>query len=430
MIARSDAFHATPLATGSAWQSAWTAIDAIAADLGRLRIPDDRAGLADGHAGQALFFGALANVTQRDEHARRAAEHLERAVDATQAVATDAGLFTGFAGVAWTVAHLASDSGDAVDDELEEIDRALLLHLRSPTPCRGNFDLIAGLVGIGVYGLERLPSAPGADIVAEVVRAVERAAQSDEHGRTWRVLCHNIPLSSDRARYADGRYDFGLAHGVAGVIAFLAAAAAAGVEVERSRRLLADAVHWLCAHRNPSDFETTFAMVAPEDPPVPARSAWCYGDPSVAVALFAAAREIGDAALRQLALAIADRDAARVYARSGVQDAGLCHGAAGQLLIHAHLLHATGDDRFGAHARLWLERALAHRKPKGGVGGFSTRSYRVLDSDTPTFAPDWSDDPGLLEGAAGIGLGLLAAVTPGHARWPRILLCSIPEGQS
>ena len=67
--------------------------------------------------------------------------------------------------------------------------------------------------------------------------------------------------------------------------------------------------------------------------------------------------------------------------------------------------------------------------------------YEVLDRTTSTNekvaalaartgaadgAPTWVDDAGLLTGAAGIALALLAAATPVEPAWDRMLLTSIP----
>ena len=39
---------------------------------------------------------------------------------------------------------------------------------------------------------------------------------------------------------------------------------------------------------------------------------------------------------------------------------------------------------------------------------------------------EWRDDPGFLNGAAGIGLVLLAAASPLEPEWDRVLLASLP----
>jgi hypothetical protein len=63
----------------------------------------------------------------------------------------------------------------------------------------------------------------------------------------------------------------------------------------------------------------------------------------------------------------------------------------------------------------WFQRTLEMRHPERGVAGFAA------------FRPDhWSDEVGILEGAAGIALALLATVTPIEPRWDRMLLASFP----
>src|SRR5262249_46814583 len=68
-----------------------------------------------------------------------------------------ASLYDGLAGVGWATAHLKSRLPDLDgEDDLAEIDDVLLEYL-SPSPWPGPFNLGDGLVGFGVYALERLP---------------------------------------------------------------------------------------------------------------------------------------------------------------------------------------------------------------------------------------------------------------------------------
>jgi class I lanthipeptide synthase len=41
----------------------------------------------------------------------------------------------------------------------------------------------------------------------------------------------------------------------------------------------------------------------------------------------------------------------------------------------------------------------------------------------------WRGTPGLLTGAAGVGLALLAAATPVEPSWDRMLLVALPPGE-
>ncbi|MEM7350096.1 MAG: Lanthionine biosynthesis cyclase LanC, partial [Acidobacteriota bacterium] len=74
-------------------------------------------------------------------------------------------------------------------------------------------------------------------------------------------------------------------------------------------------------------------------------------------------------------------------------------------------------------ARYWLDAALTARRPGEGFGGFPSWSSEDL---TNPMEMSWIADDGFLTGAAGVGLALLAAVTPTEPMWDRLLLCSIP----
>jgi hypothetical protein len=60
------------------------------------------------------------------------------------------------------------------------------------------------------------------------------------------------------------------------------------------------------------------------------------------------------------------------------------------------------------------------RRPGKGVAGFSSLT---VDEDG---SERWLSEPGLLTGAAGVGLALLAAVGKVEPRWDRVLLVSVP----
>jgi lantibiotic modifying enzyme len=152
----------------------------------------------------------------------------------------------------------------------------------------------------------------------------------------------------------------------------------------------------------------------------PARAAWCYGDPGVAVALLGAARAVGHATWEEAALAIARRAALRSFESSGVLDAGLCHGAAGLAHLFNRMYQMTGDPLLGDAARAWFERTLAMRQPHQGLAGY--RSFEPERTDA-----QWVDDPSLFTGVGGIALALLGAISPLEPRWDRLLLASLPS---
>ena len=84
------------------------------------------------------------------------------------------------------------------------------------------------------------------------------------------------------------------------------------------------------------------------------------------------------------------------------------------------LYQATGDPLFLDTALRWFEHAVHFRQPGLGVGG-----YRAWH-----FQKDWQDEPGIVEGAAGVGLALAAAMSSVPPDWDRLLLVAIPPKET
>jgi hypothetical protein len=408
-----------PLLQGACKDRALEGVEAIVDHLAPLgRDPDGNCSLACGTAGLAILH-AYTGLTgyQTEDHAALAIRCLEHALAAMSSEPASASLYDGLTGVGWALAHLDGRlPGLDVEDDLAEIDVVLLDHLdQSPWP--GPYELCEGLVGFGVYALERLP---GTVAVACLERVIDRLAETAEHrpqGITWASSsAWLVPhLQQERQR---PYYHLGLAHGVPGVIAFLGRACAAGVATAKARPLLEGAVRWLLS-RQPADGTTGFpGHIGPGLAPVPAPPEWCYGDPGIAAALLGAAHAVDEPAWERAALAIARR--ACLPRRSQVIQAGLYHGAAGLGHLYNRMFQATGQPWLREAAEFWLRRTLEMRSPQGEVAGFFAWGPGVKAGPRT-----WVDNPQFLTGIAGIALALLAAATPVEPQWDRVLLLSI-----
>jgi hypothetical protein len=327
------------------------------------------------------------------------------------------GLFGGFAGVGWAVEHLTGWLLDPADDPAGEVAEALA-DLLARSPWRRELDLVSGLVGFGVYGRERLTRPWGRECLERAVAQLAATAEERPAGIAWKSRPEWLPAAT-RAAYPEGNFNLGLAHGQPAAIALLARAAGLGIGEDAARALLPRAVAYLLSNRLPPGGRGAFASVdAPGCAPVPARLAWCYGDLAVASALSAAGREAREPAWEEEALALARAAAARDVESAGARDACLCHGSAGIAHLFHRLHQTTGDEVLAAAARAWYGRTLDGRRPGTGIAGFL---FQGLDADG---AETWQDDPGLLDGAAGVALALLAAATPVEPAWDRAMLLS------
>ena len=351
-----------PVLDGDQARHARARVDDIAH---RLANPAEHAGLHDA-AGRALLFGYLGDDTASDVQLDAALGRIEE---------LGPGLISGIAGVAFALAHLGHEVDESVDEGLAAaVDHA-------------HHDIVRGSVGIGVYALEQ-ESAP------LLARVIERLDAQAAPARAGRALFTPVQwLGTMRKMYPEGATDLGVAHGQAAAIAVAAAAAARGVP--RARELHDDlaAFLWSTAMH---DGDTRFAAVA--ETATSCRSAWCYGDPGTAAALFAAATAIADPAAQARAIELARLAASRAPEATLATESGLCHGAFGLAHLYNRLAQASGDRELAAAARGWYERGLAMPLPD------------ALD---------------LLEGQLGVALALLAAITAEEPGWDRALAITV-----
>lgn len=415
-----------PLLDGDQAATAWQVILDIATALENPppppsitgeAVPGRGAGLAAGAAGMALFYAYLAQARQEERYADLAESYLDEAIEALATTTMGPGLYGGFTGVAWTARHLDGRLFESEEDGEQEIDQVLAdLLERGSWP--GDYDLIGGLAGFGVYALEGLPNADARRCLERVIEQLAELATSDEQGTSWFTGPQLLPPQQLEI-CPNGYFNLGVAHGVPAVLAILAEAAQAGVAAETVQRLLPPAVDWLLAKElgGTDGFPTWIGEGAELSR---ARMAWCYGDPGLATTLLLTARAAGNATWEETALRVARNAARRPDEQSGIRDVGLCHGSAGLAHLYNRLYQASGDELFADTARFWYGRSLEMRRPGEGVAGYLA------------FMPDlegnmnWEADPGFLTGAAGIALALLAAVSDLEPEWDRVLLSSLP----
>ncbi|HEY1298337.1 MAG TPA: lanthionine synthetase C family protein [Chloroflexota bacterium] len=392
-------------------------VQAIATDL-RARFDGSSAvdehdawSLALGRSGVALFFGYLAEALGDTDARSLAGQLIEDSLESAVGVAPLDCLFTGVAGVGWVLAHL--DLFDLSDGDPNDAVDAALLDIVSAPPEQGEYDLVAGLTGVGVYALERLPRRRAVELVRAVAGRLAELARADPAHPLWWTSAEGLQTQI-RTNFPDGAWNLGLAHGAPGVIGFLARACAAGIDTHVVRPLLEAAVEWYLGQQVAFDDGPAFpGFAAPAAKPSRSRLAWCYGDPGVAGSLFQAGKRAAMPTWQAAAVTIGERAAKQSLADSGVVDAGICHGSAGLAHIYNRLWQATGSPALRDATAEWLERVMRAHRPGQGVGGFQARN-----------GARWVSDPGFLTGAAGVGLVLLAAATPVEPLWDRVLLLS------
>jgi hypothetical protein len=341
-----------------------------------------------------------------DQAGRLLAEAVRRFNGHTPALGID----RGGARLGWTIAHLANTQ--VADDRCARLDRMLACAVADWI---GEYDLMTGLVGFGVYALER--GAAGHALAASVLDRLERSAVAYGDGLAWFTAPDLLPPGHLKAA-PDGYWNLGLPYGVAGVIALLARHIAAGVEVPRARTLLDGAVTFVLSASPAAPHAGRFPPWQPYHKPISPRLAWCYGDLAVASAVLGAGIHADVEAWVEEGLALARVCAARTLAQARIHDACLCHGAAGIAHMFHRMARATGDEVLYTAARAWIGETLRMRTDRP-IAGYP----RVVESGGELAL---EEDASLLTGCAGVALALQAAISDVPPAWDRLLLIDLP----
>ena len=369
--------------------------------------------------GKALLCAYTAHAEGDEQSRERAEQYVEAECARMEDNYAAQTLYSGIVGCAWLSAHTDTIFGNHDDSAYEDVDAFLVEICRQRG--RGTYDLISGWVGFGVYFLERFPHPSALNGIEAVLEVLKASCEEGPAGTTWFTPPQLLP-PWQRAMAPEGYYNVGMAHGVPGVIGFLS-------EVQRLegtpfdvRDLLRRSTAWVVDQQRS---DQTFPAWIPRNRPVernPSRVAWCYGELGVSVALLAAARALNDDAVEEAALASARHCAERRHS-TGVKDAGLCHGAAGNAHLFNRLYQATRDPVLRDAAVFWFERALSMRVAGTGVAGYTMWTG---GPDAESTKDPWTPVVSFLTGASGVALAFLGAIAPVAPDWDRLLLSRLP----
>jgi hypothetical protein len=225
------------------------------------------------------------------------------------------------------------------------------------------------------------------------------------------------------AMYPHGNLNCGLAHGIPGPLALLALALSRGIAVPGVEETVDRCVEWLIAHRADDQWGVNWpyaVALTPEGLPArgapsdgPSRAAWCYGAPGVARALWLAGVARDQSDWRNLAIEAMKSVYRRPAAARFIDSPTFCHGVAGLLQVTLRFANDTGLPVFTEAAADLTETILAAHEPGSLLG------YRNWEPGGTRV-----DQPGLLDGAPGVLLTLLAASTEVEPSWDRAFLLS------
>lgn len=289
-----------------------------------------------------------------------------------------------------------------VDSALGSIDPVISLSLESFIE-DNNIDFLHGLIGVGLYLLERRKSRKEYAIsyLSKIVDYLDKSKITDGAIVKWRY--NEKRLSKP--------YNISLSHGVSSIVVFLCRLIKSGLLSENNKakikQMLKGAVQYLLSNRVDVDkLGCCFASSSIEcdDYPHRSRLAWCYGDLGVATALLEAGNTLNDSSICDIAIRVMLYSAKRRDIKANyVNDFCVCHGSVGIAQIFRSHGIALGLKEFLDAADYWEKDTLS-RVVLDGQGRNTLLYYDPENGG-------YRESGGILDGIAGAGLYFLGEHT-------------------
>ena len=396
--------------------------------------------ISQGYAGLAVLWGYLDSCFVNEGWDVTGREHLELAVRNAETFGQlQLGLFSGLSGLAFGAWQL-SRGGTRYQRLLARLDDAICeqaipmadeVRAQHNGMTVGNFDAISGLSGVGAYLLCRRDQPGPAAALSSVINALIELASDKASIPRWVTPAELLWDEGMKEIYPNGNLNCGLAHGVPGPLAFLAQSLRERVTADGLPQAIARIADWLCENRCDDAWGINWPNAVPVDridgptgetlregdsrsaPDGPSRGAWCYGSPGIARALWLAGEALDRDDYRSLAVATMEDVFRRPVEVRRIDSPTFCHGVAGLLEITLRFAYDTGRSVFIEESRTLVKQLLDSYRPDSLLG---FRNLEVANHEM--------DQPGLLDGAPGVALVLLAAATTVEPTWDRLFLLS------
>ncbi|MEU8403843.1 lanthionine synthetase C family protein [Nonomuraea sp. NPDC048892] len=366
--------------------------------------------LARGVAGTALLHIERAHTGAQSWRAVHT--WIQAATRDDISAADDAGLYFGAPAISFIlhaaqIGHARRYDTAAIDGSVTRLAERRLAHAtarvdRGAAATFAEYDVFNGLTGIAALLIRYIPDA---DVLPSILSHLVRLTQSADDGLPGWWVGHDPGPASPTP---GGHANFGMAHGIAGVLALLSIASRDGIAVDGQADAIQRVCDWLDQWRQDgetgpwwpqwitrSELETGHVQQKE-----PLRPSWCYSTPGIARALQLAGIALHDTARQHMAEHAMAACLADPTQLGHLTEPGLCHGVAG---VYQTAWHASRDALGpGITARL---PGLAILLNKHDV---AERYY----------------DGSLLDGSAGLALAVHTSAynTPPHSGWDTCLL--------
>jgi lantibiotic modifying enzyme len=383
----------------------------------RPRLPDT--GLLDGKAGIVLLFAYLAKLFPGKKYLESTLNYLEELSESLAKEELTYNMSAGVAGIAFAFQHLRNiDMLDKKDDlNLSELDEFINLGIDSDFT-NGNWDPLHGMTGLGIYFLERNKETGEKKFLEKIVDYLAKMRTDLNEFKVW--------ITPGYGKYSKDNYNFGMAHGMPGILSFLAQVYERGIKQKEISEMISLCMPFLLQNEYDNDLDACFPTSIDldknnkEEKPG-SRLAWCYGDLCIANALIHCGRALNYTDWKTKGIEVALKTTHRNFESAGCMDAPFCHGTAGLVHQYNRFYRLTGNEVFKCAVENWINITLERYYKAGeGVGGYF---FRCLDEEKNRF--EYTPRHGLLEGSAGIALVYLSWLYEIEPDWDIIFLTNV-----
>lgn len=360
---------------------------------------------------------------------------------------SDFSLYSGLAGICFAV-FLASQQRTRYQNLLNQLDLLLIksiekFHLRAlkediergvPSAV-ADYDLIQGIVGIGVYYLHNLDQnaihASFNDLIQILIKRTEPIQVKGIEVPGWYIPYEGQFIEEDKQHYPEGNFNIGVAHGVPGILALLSLAMIKGIVLPGQREAILRIADWIRAKAVnikgrlywPERVAWNDEIHQINQIRFLQRMGWCYGKPGILRSLYLASLALHDTGLGEYVHLnyrhIFELNEDDWYLPSPM----FCHGLAGLYTITKHMARDFQDAQLWGQATKLKEKICHFYHPEHPLGFRDVEPVRAKREERIPHEC-CRHKSGFLEGAAGTALTLLDGLSPAKSHWEGPFLIS------
>lgn len=318
-------------------------------------------GLMTGRAGVIVTQAALYKFTGNGAFLKEIESNLEYIFDELNASDHISPTYAnGIAGIGCMLLILKDQSiiSYELNEILLEIDDVLSKSLQMFI-VNQEYDILHESLGIGLYLIKRKIYKP----IGRIIEMLELSANQVNEEVKWKRY--------DKYNSKTHLYDFGLAHGNAGILYFLGKCWYNDIERERCKILIDSLISFYFNNIQyvpevGSYFPNCISVdeyVAGKNLPHKSRTAWCYGDLGIVHTIHMVANWIADESLMKISLNMLKNIASRRGNKNTlISDLGICHGSSGNGIIFLNLFRRTKCEEFKQATEYYVNLTLEFGK--------------------------------------------------------------------